>query len=136
MMANIPYIAIDYNLYIVERAKKQGVNIIYGDPSDIDILDYAQVDEAAVIILAVPERDIQEAIVLNAKKLNRKIFIISRIHREADQVRMKDMGVNLIIQPEFEASLSIVQKIYRWHRLGKEEIINKIKRLKIEHGVA
>ncbi|KKQ23855.1 MAG: hypothetical protein US40_C0010G0025 [Candidatus Roizmanbacteria bacterium GW2011_GWC2_37_13] len=136
MMANIPYIAIDYNLYIVEKAKKAGVNIIYGDPSDIDILDYAQVDEAAILILALPERYIQEAIVLNAKKLNRDIFIISRVHREGDQARMKDLGVNLVIQPEFEASLSVIKKIYLWHRLDKTDIINKIKRLKIEHGIA
>lgn len=136
MMANIPYIAIDYNFYIVEKAKKQGVNIIYGDPSDIDILDYAQVDEAAILIMAVPEKYIQEAIILNARKLNRDIFIISRVHRERDQTRMKDLGVNLIIHPEFEASLSIIKKIYHWHKLGKEEIINKIKRLKIEHDIA
>lgn len=135
MMANIPYIAIDYNLYLVEKAKKQGVNIIYGDPTDIDILDYAQVDEASILVLAVPEKNIQEAIILNAKKLNKNIFIISRVHKKADQVRMKDLGVNLIIQPEFEASLSIVKKIYLMHKLDKEEIINKIKRLKIEHGI-
>lgn len=136
MMANIPYIAIDYNFYVVEKARKQGINIIYGDPSDIDILDYAQVDEAAILIMALPEKYIQEAIILNARKLNRDIFIISRVHREQDQTRMKDLGVNLIIHPEFEASLSIIKKIYRWHKLEKEEIINKIKRLKIEHGVA
>ncbi|MGB9883276.1 MAG: cation:proton antiporter, partial [Microgenomates group bacterium] len=53
MIANIPYIAIDYNRHLVEKARKEGVNIIYGDPSDIDILDYAQVDEAAVLVLAV-----------------------------------------------------------------------------------
>lgn len=136
MMANIPYIAIDYNLYIVEKAKKQGVNIIYGDPSDIDILDYAQVEEAIILIMALPERYTQEAIVLNAKKLNKDLYIISRVHREADQTRMKDLGVNIVVQPEFEASLSIIKKIYLWHKLDKIDILNKIKRLKIEHGIA
>jgi CPA2 family monovalent cation:H+ antiporter-2 len=136
MLANIPYIAIDYNLYQVEKAKKQGANIIYGDPTDIDILDYAQVDEANIIILAVPERSAQEAIVLNARKLNRDIFVISRVHLQSDQIRMKDMGANLVVQPEFEASLSIIKKIYLWHKLDKEDILNKIRRLKIEHGIA
>jgi CPA2 family monovalent cation:H+ antiporter-2 len=135
MMAQIPYIAIDYNFYLVEKAKKQGANIIYGDPTDIDILDYAQVEEATILILAVPDRKTQESIILNARKLNKNIFIISRVHREKDQVRMKDLGVNLVIQPEFEASLSIIKRIYRWHNLSKEEIINKINRLKIEHGL-
>jgi CPA2 family monovalent cation:H+ antiporter-2 len=136
MMANIPYVAIDYNLFIVEKAKKQGVNIIYGDPSDIDILDYAQVEEAIILIMALPEKNIQETIVLNAKKLNRKLFIISRVHKERDQARMKDLGVDLVVQPEFEASLSIIKRIYRWHKLDKEDIINKIRRLKIEHGIS
>ncbi|MCS6956677.1 MAG: cation:proton antiporter [Patescibacteria group bacterium] len=136
MIAEIPYIAIDYNFHLVEKARKQGVNIIYGDPTDIDILDYAQVDEASILILAVPDKSSQEAIILNAKKLNKDIFIISRVHRKSDQIRMKDLGVNIVIQPEFEASLSIIKKIYLFHRLKKEEIINKIKRLKIEHGMA
>lgn len=136
MMANIPYVAIDYNLFTVEKAKKKGASIIYGDPTDIDILDYAQVDEAAIIILAVPERLAQESIVFNARKLNRDIYVISRVHRQSDQVRMKDVGANLIVQPEFEASLSIIKKIYLWHKLDKEDIVNKIRRLKIEHGIS
>ena len=135
MMANIPFIAIDYNLYIVEKAKKEGVNIIYGDPTDIDILDYAQVDEALIIVMAVPERYSQEAIILNAKKLNKNISIVSRVHNESDQRRMKDLGVDVVVQPEFEASLSIIKKIYLWHSMEKNDIMEKIRRLKIEHGI-
>lgn len=136
MLANIPYVAIDYNLYQVEKAKKQGVNIIYGDPTDIDILDYAQVDEALILILALPEKLDQETVVMNARKLNRNIFIISRVHRQSDQTRMKDLGANLVVQPEFEASLTIIKKIYLWHKMDKQDIINKIRRLKIEHGIS
>ncbi len=136
MMANIPFVAIDYNFQIVEKAKKEGVNIIYGDPSDIDILDYAQVEEAIILIIALPERLAQETVVLNAKKLNSTIYIISRVHKEADQRRMKDLGVHLVVQPEFEASLSIIKKIYLLHKLPKEEVVNKIRRLKIEHGLS
>ncbi len=111
MLANIPFVAIDYNFYTVERAKKEGVNIIYGDPCDLDILDYAQTEEALILIIAVPERIVQETIILNARKLNPKIFIISRVHREADQQRLKGLGVNMVVQPEFEASLSIIKKV-------------------------
>lgn len=135
IMADIPFVAIDYNLHIVEKAKRSGINIIYGDPSDIDILDYAQVDDATLLILAVPDIITQESIILNAKKLNRNIFLISRVHREKEQLRMKDLGANLVIHPEFEASLSIIKKIYLWNKMDKAEIINKIRRLKIEQGI-
>ncbi len=136
MLANIPFVAIDYNFYTVERAKKEGVNIIYGDPCDLDILDYAQTEEALILIIAVPERIVQETIILNARKLNPKIFIISRVHREADQQRLKGLGVNMVVQPEFEASLSIIKKVYLWHNLSKEEALNKVRRLKLEHGLS
>ncbi len=136
MLANIPFIAVDYNFNIVERAKREGVNIIYGDPSDIDILDYVEIDEALILILAVPDKNTQEAIILNAKKLNPKIFIISRIHKEADKRRLRDLGVDLVVQPEFEASLSIIKKIYLWNKLSKQEAFNKIKRLKLEYGLS
>jgi CPA2 family monovalent cation:H+ antiporter-2 len=134
-MADIPYIAIDYNFHTVQTAKKQGVNIIYGDPTDINILDYAEIESANALISVVPESFCQEAIVLNAKKMNKDIFIIARVHRKDDQQRMRDLGVDLVIHPEFEASLSIIKKILYMFKLPKEEIIGKVKRMKIEHGM-
>jgi len=132
-LANIPFLAIDYNLSLVEKARKEGVNVIYGDPTDIDILDFAQVEEAKVLVLALPERYSQEKVILNAKKLNPKILIIARIHRQTDQHRLKDLGVHLSIQPEVEAAISIIKKIYFLHQLPAEEIAAKIKRIRLEY---
>jgi CPA2 family monovalent cation:H+ antiporter-2 len=135
MLTNIPYIAIDYNFHTVEKAKKEGINIIYGDPTEIDVLDYAECEHASVLISAVAERLAQEMIIFNSKKLNPHIVIFTRVHRDGDQKRMKDMGVELVVQPEFEASLAIVRRILLWKGINKDEIAKKIKRLKIEHGM-
>ncbi len=135
MMANINFIAIDYNLPIVEAAKREGVNIIYGDPTDIDILDYAECENARILISVVPERYSQEMIVLNAKKLNPDIIIFTRAHQQIDQIRMRDLGVNVVVHPEFEASLSIIKKIFLWKGLPKEDINQKIKTIKLENGM-
>jgi len=135
MLANIPYIAIDYNFHTVENAKKEGINIIYGDPTEIDVLDYAECEHASVIVSAVAERFAQEMIIFNSKKLNPHIVIFTRVHRDSDQKRMKDIGVELVVQPEFEASLAIVRRILLWKGIDKDEIAKKIKRLKIEHGM-
>jgi len=134
-LAEVPFIAIDYNLYTVEKAKEQGINIIYGDPTNVDILDYAECETATCIVSAVPERFAQETIILNAKKLNHKIIIFTRVEQEFDQKRMKDLGAEVVIQPEFEAALSIIRKILFNFNISKEDIIGKIKRLKIEHGM-
>src|SRR3989338_1781677 len=134
-LANISFIAVDYNFHTVEKAKKEGVNIIYGDPTDSDVLDYAECDTASVLISAVPESFSQEMIIFNAKKLNPKIVIFTRVHHESEQRRMKDLGVEVIVQPEFEASLSIVRRVLLWKGFDREDIARKIKRIKIEHGI-
>jgi len=133
MLANIPFIAVDYNFQIVERAKREGVTILYGDPTDIDILDYAEVEHAVAIVTALPDRFSQETIILNARKLNKNILIIGRAHQNNDHKRMKDLGVEIVIQPEFEASLSIIRKLLLLKKLPKEEIVKKLHYFKLEH---
>lgn len=135
MLSKIPYIAIDYNYHSVEHARRAGIDIIYGDCTDVDILDYAQVDTAAVLICAVPSKQAQEMILLNSKTLNRKLLLLTRVNDEDQQQRMKDLGAEVVIQPEFEASLAIIRKTFLSLNIPKEEIAGKIKRLKIEHGM-
>lgn len=134
-LAKIPFMAIDYNYYTVEHARRADTPIMYGDCTDIDILDYAQADTAAILICAVPSKSAQESIVLHAKTLNKKLLIFTRVNDEDQQQRMKDLGAEVVIQPEFEASLAIVRKIFIAFNIPKEDIAGKIKRLKIEHGM-
>lgn len=135
-LAQVPFIAIDYNSRIVEEQKKKGINIIYGDPSDIDILDFAETEHANMLVSAVPDQFSQEMIVLNAKILNPKITILSRIAVDEYRQRIKDLGAEVVVQPEFEAALSIVKKVLVGFNIPKKDIVGKVKRLKIEHGMA
>ena len=135
LFANIPFVAIDYNFRVVEKAKKEGVNIIYGDPTDYDILDYAEGEAAMAVIVTLPDSYSQESAVINAKKLNPKVVIFTRVHREKDQKRMRDLGAHVVIQPEFEASLSMIRRILYWKGFSKEDIALKVRTLKVEHGM-
>lgn len=133
-LAQISYIAIDYNFYTVEKGKKEGYDIIYGDPTDFDILEYAGARQATAIIIMVPSRLDQESIILNAKKLNSRIIIISRAHSDHDRHRIRDLGAHAIISPEFEASLSVIKKIFILKRLPREQILKHLRHLKVMHG--
>jgi len=135
LFSNIPFVAIDYNFNIVEKAKKEGVNIIYGDPTDFDILDYAETERAMAVIITLPDSYSQEAVILNSKKLNSKLVIFSRVHKENDQKRIRDLGAHVVIQPEFEASLSMIRRVLYWKGFSKDDISKKIRTLKIEHGM-
>ncbi|GIW62895.1 MAG: potassium transporter KefB [Patescibacteria group bacterium] len=127
------FIAVDSDISIVKKARSKGVNIIYGDPTNPDVLDYLQIETARILIVAVPSRFDQETIITTAKKINPSIKIFSRVHSESDMHRFKQLGADIIIHSEFEASLSIVRRILLMMNLSKDDVKSKMVRLKIEH---
>ncbi len=134
-LIGMDFIAVDYDFRTVEKAKKAGINIIYGDPTNPDVLDYLEVEKASILIIAVPDKVSQETILMNALNLNPNLKIFTRVHREDEMHRLRELGAHVIIHPEFEASLSMVRKILILQGLSKEEIRNKLQRLKIEHWI-
>ena len=134
-MASVPFVVIDYNSATVSTLKERGIPVVFGDPGDIDVLDYAQVDKARVLIIAIPDRHTQELIIAHAQTLNKGIHIICRTHYEEDQKVLKALGVDVIIQPEFEAAISIVSRLLSNYGVTTDDINGKITRLKIEHGL-
>jgi CPA2 family monovalent cation:H+ antiporter-2 len=134
-MAGIPLVVVDYNHTTVSKAKDKGIIVVYGDPADRDVLDRAQVDFAKAIIIAIPDRHTQELIIGHALTLNKNIQIICRTHHEEDQVYLKSLGVQIVVQPEFEAALSIIHRLMPEYGIAPENLSGKISRLKIEHGV-
>lgn len=135
MLCQVPFVVVDYDHAVVRDLRDKGVPVVYGDPADIDVLDYAQVDRAKTIVIAIPDRHTQELVITNALSLNPKINIICRIHHQEDRGRIKTLGVQTIIQPEFEASLSILHRVIQDLGFSKEEITEKIKRVKLEYGM-
>lgn len=133
-MAGIPYIVVDYNLNTLSNLRDKNIPVVYGDPSEKDILDYAQVDKAKAVIIALPDRRTQEMIIAHALSLNRNIKIFCRTHFEEDQQFLKSLGVTTVVQPEFEASLAIIRKLFTEYNIPKDIYDAKVTRLKIEHG--
>ncbi len=134
-MLGVPFVVVDYDHQVINQLKENDIPALYGDPADIDVLDYAQVEKAKVVIIAIPDEVTQEMVVTNCQTLNPQAKVISRVHHEGDQSRLKALGVTAIIQPEFEAALSIIHRSLQYFGVSREEVAKKIKRIKIEHGV-
>lgn len=134
-MSGIPFLVVDYNQSTLRTLTESGIATVYGDPADKAVLDFAQVDQARSIVIAIPDRHTQEMVIGNALSLNRRIKIICRSHHEEDQRHLKSLGVQTIVQPEFEAALTIVNKLFADFGVSEEEMAGKMSRLKIEHGI-
>ncbi len=131
--SQIPYVVVDYNHKLVKSLRLEGIRVIYGDPAEIDVLHFAQVKNAKVVILAYADRHAQETVIVNILTLNPKVKLIVRTHFEEDRKLLKSLGVHFVIQPEFEAAISMTEELLRMVNLDQGEIERKIKSLETEY---
>lgn len=134
-LSHIPYLVVEINRFLVSELRKAGVNAVYGDPTDKAILDYAQVDKAKLLILALPDFETQQSVITQAKTLNSNLKIISRAHFEDYQKIFKVLGADIVVHPEFSASLEVVRKISQIFGQSENMTDGQIARLKVEHGL-
>lgn len=135
LFAKIPFVVIDFNKHALDRLKEQGVPTLYGDPADFDILDNANTREAKALIIALPDRRSQELIIQNALRLNPRLFIICRSHFDEDRITLLSKGANIIVQPEFEAGVSMARQALSIFGRRDGEIDEFIGRLKRGLGI-
>lgn len=130
--ANVPFLVIEYDPKIVRLLKLEENSVIFGDPADINVLDFAQVNKAKAVVLAIPDDLTQKMVISNCKFLNPRIRIICRSHAQ-DIHDLRARGVQHIIQPEFEAALSITHRVLQEMGFEQGEINSRLKEIKKEH---
>jgi len=130
----ISFVVIDYNQKVVSELKAAGTKVVYGDPTEPEVLDAANLKEAKAIILAIPDRVAQETLIAYTQSTAPNVKIISRVHFDADWEKLKTLRVDKIVQPEFEAAIEIIKSILRSTGKTKEEIGSSIKSLRLSHS--
>jgi monovalent cation:H+ antiporter-2, CPA2 family len=132
-MHNIPHLVVDYNQATIKELTQHNASVLFGDPGDLEVLRHANIKEAKAVVIAIPDLHTQELIIGHVLTLNRNIHIMCRTHHEEDQKILKSLGVQTIIQPEFEAALSMISRLLP--KEGIHDFEGTIQRLKIEHGM-
>ena len=127
---NMPYIVVDYNQKAIKEAKKKGLQCVYGDASEIGVLEKSRIDTAKAVIIAIPDRFVQEEIITRLQTKYPNVKIYSRARYDEDWERLKFLRVKNIVQPEFEASLFIVRSILKSMGKSSEEMGKMIKTLR------
>jgi CPA2 family monovalent cation:H+ antiporter-2 len=130
----IPFVVIDYNQKIVQGLKDAGIAVIYGDPSEPEVMEVVCIRQAKAIVLALPDRVAQETLIAYTQSVAPGVKIISRVHKDEDWDKLKTLRVDKIIQPEFEAAVEIVRSIFISRGKNKEEIGELIRNLRVSHS--
>jgi CPA2 family monovalent cation:H+ antiporter-2 len=130
----IPFVVVEYNQDVVQELKLSGTPVLYGDPTEPEVLEAVGIRDSKVVILAIPDRAAQETLIAYTQSVAPNVKIISRAHLETDWKKLRDLQVDKVVQPEFEAALAIVRSVFVSMGKSREEISGVVKSLRLSRS--
>jgi len=106
--ARVPYLVIELNAGTVERARLEGIPIVYGDAVGADAFAVAHVERARAIAIVINDVDATVRAVKAARGLAPGVPLIVRTRYRIDAVRLEALGATVAVAEEAETSLEIV----------------------------
>ncbi|AHB14290.1 MULTISPECIES: cation:proton antiporter [Dehalococcoides] len=117
---NFPFLVIDLDPQTIAELRRQKAPAIYGDAANPEILRFARLEKARLLICAMPGFADTEQVVKNARKINARLDIVARVTSDTQAAKLKQMGVSEVVQPEFEVGLELSR--HAMHRFGMTTI--------------
>ncbi|MEE9362805.1 MAG: potassium channel protein [Cellulophaga sp.] len=96
---NRSYVVIEKDKEVIDK-NNEGVLFVEGDANDDAVLVEAGIEKAEYLIAAMPDDAANLFVVLSARQLNKKLFIISRASQVNSQNKLKLAGANKVIMPD------------------------------------
>ncbi|HEY3298206.1 MAG TPA: NAD-binding protein [Armatimonadota bacterium] len=96
---NVPFVVIENNEEQIPRLLEHKVIFVQGDASDEKVLAEAGLDRARGLIAVGPTDAENTFIVLTARAINPKLFIVARSIKVEDEPKLRRAGADRVISP-------------------------------------
>lgn len=94
-----PFIVIERDKEVIEKYEDE-ILFVEGDATDDSVLNEAAIEKAQYLIAAMPDDAENLFVVLSARQLNNKLFIISRASLATSEKKLLLAGANKVIMPD------------------------------------
>ncbi|HEY1341386.1 MAG TPA: cation:proton antiporter [Bryobacteraceae bacterium] len=108
--AKIPLLVVEISHSVFGGMASDGFSGIWGDITGEEILKAAGIENARILLLSLPDHSTVRLAVERARRLNPGISTIARAIRREDVVELHKIGVDTVIQPEFEGGVEMVRQ--------------------------
>jgi CPA2 family monovalent cation:H+ antiporter-2 len=103
------YAVIEDREDLVDQLKERGIPAIAGNAISREVMEQANVAEADLLFVTVPNGFEAGRIVELARELNPKLRVYARAHSEAEVEHLKGFGADLIVSGEKEIADAMIQ---------------------------
>jgi monovalent cation:proton antiporter-2 (CPA2) family protein len=108
-IAEIPFVAMDLDASVVEKERKKGHPVFYGDVCNPKLIKAAGASHAKVIIVTLDDFDATEKLVLTLRKIYPKVHVYVRGHSLHKCAELRRLGASGVVSENIEASLELAR---------------------------
>lgn len=127
-------IVLDFNPETIEDLKNRGVDCVYGDVADLEVLDFLNLKKAQVVISTV--RDLNDNLFLldHLEKIQAQAIIILTAEDATQAVKLYERGAHYVSLPMDLEGHSLVRLVHehvrepRWFGQEREKRLGELRR--------
>jgi voltage-gated potassium channel Kch len=148
------YVVIDYDPEIIDTIEERKINYLYGDATDVELLEEASVDQAQLVVSTIPDFQVNMFILRYLSEKNPRSIAIMHTDDPTEAAKLYEAGASYVILPhyigsekvsEFIKKSGLKKSVFRKQRIrhlgylekhyGAVEKLSEIKEKKIGHTI-
>lgn len=113
-------VVVDYDPEAIEHLENRKVHYIYGDATDIELLDELNLEDARLIVSTITHYPTNRFLIEYIEKVNPKAVIISRADTAEEAAELYGLGANYVMVPHYVGTEKLSNFLSR-HGLNKKD---------------
>ena len=126
----VPFTVIERDPDLIKELRHRRVPAIFGDAGNPRVLELAGAQAATLVIVALPQFRPAERAVRGVRSLNPDVLLLVRAHARAEAEELRKLGATEVIQPEVEASATLIRHSLAGLGLPKTRAIAYLERFR------
>ena len=126
----VTFTVVEMNPENVRSERRRGRPIIYGDATRLEILEYAGIHTARMIVIAISDAAATRSTVALARRLNPRVHILVRTRYVQEMEPLFALGTDEVVPEEFETSVEIFARVLTRYLVPRDEIDRQIRSIR------
>lgn len=107
----VPWLAVERTPKLVEDARRQGLEVLFGDASRPELLQRLDLESALALVVTMDSPDGAEVVVATAKQIRDDLVIVARARDAGQAKRLYQLGATDAVPETIEASLQLSEAL-------------------------
>ena len=120
------FLIVDHNPEIVSSLSKKGMKCIYGDASDMELLDELHLSKVKMVVSTIPDFEINTNIISKVREVNNAAVVVVVSHHAEEAIELYAKGASYVILPHmlggYHASMLIEKHGLSFDKFLKEKM--------------